>query len=145
MQDVERLLAALDSGEDCGFALRDALLEMGLPRLAERFGADAKIYVVVGYSGEYSDRQDWDVRAYHSKAKADALCEKLNQWLRERGALQELVPNPRFPDRPEHRYREDAKFNKGWDRHDSKPPDDPQFHCDYTGTYYVVEEVRLGD
>lgn len=39
--DVVRLARALRAGEDCAFAMRDALLDAGFPELAEHFAGDS--------------------------------------------------------------------------------------------------------
>ena len=76
------------------------------------------IYLVVGQTGEYSDYQEWNVRAFHDKVSAQALCGNLNEWCREKNL---------------------HEANKDWSR--ITCPLDPHFQCDYSGTKYIVAEV----
>lgn len=89
----------------------------------------AQVWIVMGRTGEYEDRCDWLVRAFSIAREAEDFAAVANDWLREnsmheddRGALNDA------------RY-DDATF---------KPPFDPKFRCDYTGTaYFVAEPVAL--
>jgi len=81
------------------------------------------IYTIVGETGEYSDHQDWDVGAFMSKEAAYAICQKLNDWCKEKGV--------------------DSKGKgRNWSFLE-KPIDDPNFQLDYTGTKYCVVELPL--
>jgi len=95
--------------------IRDALQEQGV--------SVAKISIIVGSTGEYSDYNTWLVAAYLLKEHADVAAEKLNAWCMEHGFHNGIAD-----------YSE---------RRSLKPPGDPQFSCDYNGTKYTVEEVDL--
>jgi hypothetical protein len=85
------------------------------------------IYIVMGTTGEYSDRNEWLVRAYFSKIKAEALVETLEAWCRENSVS-------RLDDRVSFERRDGIKC-----------PLDPQFQCDYTGTSYYLAECEMGE
>jgi len=80
-------------------------------------------YLVVGSTGEYSDHRHWYVRAFLEKAPAEALVKRLTSWMNEKG----LGDHSSY----------EARRNSG------KPPEDPQFDIDYTGTSYGVAEIPL--
>ena len=88
--------------------------------------AEQVAYIVGGDCGEYSDHNAWWVRVFLEKPSADALCERLNAWCRERRLL----------------TGDNGKCSASWDRAE-RPPEDPQFNTDYTGTRYSVVEVPL--
>lgn len=77
------------------------------------------VYVVGGDCGEYSDHCSWYVRIFLHKSAAEAFCERLNAWCRER------------------------KADVGCTNREEHPPEDPNFQTDYTGTEYSVVEVPL--
>lgn len=83
------------------------------------------VYVVSGSTGEYSDRTDWTVCAFETKAKAEALVKRLAAWCDERGV------------------GENPKVDRDDDGDLGRPEEDPGFMCDYTGTRYAVEAVEL--
>ena len=78
-------------------------------------------YLVGGDTGEYSDHCSWYVRICLDRATADALCERLNAWCKERGLAEE---------------------HSRWDGKEH-PPEDPSFRHNYTGTWYSVAEIPL--
>lgn len=86
-------------------------------------------YLVGGDTGEYSEHRSWYVRVFLVKAVADAFCEKLNAWCREKGCTESR-----------------GSIKESWESEDGKsevPPDDPNFCVDYTGTMYSVAEIPL--
>lgn len=81
------------------------------------------IYVVVGVTGEYEDRTEWNVVAYFDADAAAEHAEKANKFAEHfckfrviQGLDLTLKPNP-------------------WDEN---------MRMDYTGTSYRVDEVKLG-
>jgi hypothetical protein len=84
------------------------------------------IYVVQGSTGEYSDRTEWLVRAYHTEAEARAEVEFLTA---ARRAL-----NPHDPDDTwAHMDRIEAAMQAF----------DPRYQEDYTGSRWFVSSVEL--
>lgn len=85
--------------------------------------ADEKVYVVCGETGEYSNAKVWYVRSFLSPEPANAFRDRLNKWCEERGLHNEGLGRD---------FREHGK-----------PPEDPHFCCDYTGTSYGILEIPL--
>lgn len=87
------------------------------------------LYVVMGTTGEYSDRSEWPVRAFATEAGADAFVSELDEWLRV------------------HRVHMDQRgeLPNYHDRGLLAPELDPKFECDYTGTSYWIMTVPLDD
>lgn len=84
-----------------------------------------KIYLVWGSTGEYSDRTDWTVCAYRSKAKAEDHASKAMRRGKEIQKSEEWQEHRRDPDKcPKNEF-------------------DPQFQMDYTGTEYGTAECEL--
>lgn len=81
------------------------------------------IYVVIGECGEYSDREEWLVEAYHSEDAARARVVELESLVRLLRGLRTI------------REREDAmrRHQRG----------DQNFQTDYTSTRYRYQSVRL--
>ena len=76
------------------------------------------IFVVVGTTGEYSDRSEWLVVAYWRESDARAHAEAAKKWYLENSA------------------------DKHWtEMGHSRNPYDPGMRCDYTGTDWTVTEV----
>lgn len=91
------------------------------------------IFVLQGYSGHYSDRSDWIVRAYASEEKAKAAQKELQDE-----AL-----------RIEEKYKKDA-VDTGYctfdaeERGDYRTPLDPHFDGSrFNPTFYVLETISL--
>ncbi len=82
------------------------------------------IYVVMGTTGEYSDRTEWPVLAYLSKPQAEEHVEKASARARELFALRGGRYMTNNPEVNEH---------------------DPSFTMDYTGTTYYVMPVNVGE
>lgn len=80
------------------------------------------IYVVMGTTGEYSDRSQWPVKAYRTEASARVLVEKASE-----------------------RAREIEVATKGSYRamREAVNEHDPHMDMDYTGTTYYVMKVDL--
>ena len=85
-----------------------------------------KIYVVIGKTGEYSDRSEWPVCWRDSLEDAQAVVAKLDA---------EAAEFKRFEDSEEgmSNYAEQDKRKAAMT--------DPSFSCDYTGTTYHVWAV----
>lgn len=81
-----------------------------------------KVWIVQGTTGEYSDRSEWTVYAFHSEAEARAYVELLG------------VERQKLGDRPWD-YAEGRTFDEGMRAFD------PGFEEDYTGTRWFVSEV----
>ena len=86
------------------------------------------VYVVHGSTGEYSDHRAWEVKAFISKDAADAMVARLNAWCKEMGCDEGR-----------------GKLSYGSEFANAKPPDDPDFSNDYTGTNYGVMELPLDE
>lgn len=90
---------------------------------------ERKVFVVMGSTGEYSDRREWGVRAFFEqpaaedfafKATARALEIKQSEWFSQR----HFYPRPEMP----------------------KSQFDPDLtDMDYTGADYFVVEVPLAE
>ena len=86
----------------------------------------AKVFVVFGMSGEYSDRSEWPVRAYESQAEAQACVDRCNAYAKT------APPDDYTPG--------------AWDRRKqwtSLNPDDPSMTCYSGGTEYGLYEIGL--
>ena len=81
------------------------------------------VYLVVGTTGEYSDREEWPVRAYLLEANA----------VRHRDAAEAAAATI-------HREREDR-----YSVPHGVNPHDPDMKMDYTGTHYEIWMAELGD
>jgi len=84
-----------------------------------------KIWVVFGWTGEYSDRSGWLVDAWDDESKAQERVTFLSE-----------------------KYRELVGRHTRWsDAHDNgieaMREIDPGFSCDYTGTHYYYKEADL--
>lgn len=88
-----------------------------------------KAFIVRGSTGEYSDRDEWVVRGFVDKQKAETF-----EWECARAAKA-------YFDRRDDEYNASA--------HESAAstavavPGDPHFRCDYTGTDYYTEVVEI--
>ncbi len=85
------------------------------------------IWVVMGTTGEYSDRNEWPVVAFADKAKAEARIIACTEEANKRYA------NSQVPD-----------DDNGWSSYNTKDnPLDPHMKIDYTGTSYFHYEVEV--
>lgn len=87
-----------------------------------------KIYIVIGTSGEYSDRDEWLVKAYQSGTKAEEHVRQANEFAQNW--------------RSEHCYpylRDYSEDLTGWNPHDPEN-EDPQ---DEPG--YFLQSVELDE
>lgn len=82
------------------------------------------IFIVVGQTGEYSDRIDWFVAAFPTRAEAEEYEDKLTKWTTKHGI--------------------NRNQNDAYSKHDLKCPLDPSMQCEYTGVDYYVAEVPWG-
>ena len=89
-----------------------------------------KIYIVYGCTGEYSDRQRWNVEAFKSLKKANTFKNKLNNWLIENNASYGSING-----KEEYFSLENELIC----------PFDPDFRFDYTGAKYDITEVELDE
>lgn len=87
------------------------------------------VYVVMGETGEYSDRSDWPVRAFLNEGIAQALINQLDEWLRVHG------------------FDMGERAHINLERRHPLPTCelDPSFACDYTGTRYYLLTIELED
>ncbi len=79
------------------------------------------IWLVMGATGEYSDRNEWPVKAFTDKARAEALIEAASAQARA------------VEDARESRYHVAKGIN----------PFDPNMQMAYTGTHYFYYETEL--
>lgn len=82
------------------------------------------VFLVRGETGEYSDQQQWTVRAFGTQEEADAFRMLCEEHL--------------------HRKPNERDFGTEYDKWVASHPHDPQFAHDYTGTTYSVEQVPFG-
>jgi len=82
-----------------------------------------QIYVVMGWSGEYSDRREWPVRAYTDESKAKAQVMLLDAMARDLQATKGQYPS----------FTEEER----------KALPDPDIQFDYTGTRYFYFTITL--
>lgn len=81
-----------------------------------------KIYVVMGHTGEYSDRDEWPVVAVAAKADAE-------QYVKDLEVQYQSLPE----DRDERWFASDARK--------AAMSLDPNFREDYNGTCWFIHEV----
>lgn len=82
-----------------------------------------EIFVVMGTTGEYSDRNEWPVKAFKLKDSAEAFvleCSKIAKEIK-------------------------AKYKSSYSVPANSHPLDPGFQSDYTGTEYFIYNVKLED
>ena len=89
-----------------------------------------KIHIVIGSTGEYSDRSEWMVAAYTEEEKAKTHVELANARARELGISfeDEMVRLS---------YDESSKAAQ------AMKPLDHRCHISYTGTGYHLQKVNL--
>ncbi len=80
-----------------------------------------EIYVVIGTTGEYSDKTEWPVKAFFDLSKAEDVVVKATARAAELDAKRES------------RYRAGEEKNEY----------DPNMQMDYTGTWYEIMKVYL--
>jgi len=90
------------------------------------------IYIVMGSTGEYSDKSEWLVKAFDSEDAAESFAHHLNDNLVSLGVCKYQDPN----------------FNTYYENRDliekTMRQQDPEFQLDYTGTNYIVVAVERG-
>lgn len=79
------------------------------------------VYVVIGSTGEHSDRDEWIVKAFKKESEA------MNHVTKASIRALELAKTR----------------SSDFDRCENKNEFDPNFHMDYTGTTYRYEIVEL--
>lgn len=83
------------------------------------------IYILFGTTGEYSDREEWMVKAFTNERSAILLEKQLSEFARVE-------------------FQNSQKADSEWDyRHNLTHKDDSGFRMDYTGTFYFINEVEL--
>lgn len=87
-----------------------------------------RLWVVMGGTGEYSDRCEWPVRAYRDKSRAELEVSRLSE---EAKAFEARVPYDYGSGRCAEVMAHGKKVG------------DPGFASDYTGTSYFYYEVEL--
>ena len=92
--------------------------------------AKKTIYVVMGTTGEYSDRTEWPIAAYSDKAMAQEHVTKATEMSRAvAAAVQQLKDD----------WNGEGEYPSTLGRN----PYDPDQETDYTGTDYFIYRVRL--
>jgi hypothetical protein len=87
------------------------------------------IYVVVGQTGEYSDRTDWYVCAYLDEAKATKHADEAMKWaVQNEEKCSEMTYETDY-------YSEDFTFGNPWD-------EDMQMQSRRTDYYVAAVEIR---
>ena len=86
------------------------------------------VYMVVGWTGEYSDRTDWPVRAYLSEENAVRHRDAASVWAKE---FFRVLGN--------------GYYNRLAKAAMRTCPHDKDFTMTYTGTDYEIWEAPLGD
>lgn len=86
-----------------------------------------KIFIIQGNTGKYSDRCDWLVKAFFSQERAQKHMEFLNNKLKELELLEGF----------------EGDWKKRSDNSKIMIQFDEGFHCDYTGSEYVLLTVEL--
>jgi len=81
-----------------------------------------KAYVVMGATGEYSDREEWPVVAFYDLKKAEELVVKATQRAAE--LYKETESKYKYPEFGSNKY-------------------DRGMRCDYTGTTYYIMDVKI--
>lgn len=81
------------------------------------------VHIVMGTTGEYSDRSEWPVCGYADKALADKHADEAKLWDHKNGRAWDAAPYGNKPESP-------------WDL---------DYHRDYTGTDYYVIGVDIRD
>jgi hypothetical protein len=89
------------------------------------------IYIVEGETGEYSDRTNWLVKAFHDKNKAEQFLHLLEKTYKN------VTKN--YPDNGYWNIEIKQRIN------DEMAQLDDRFHLDYTGTRYYISMCELGD
>jgi hypothetical protein len=84
----------------------------------------AKIYIVMGTTGEYSDRSEWPVAAYFDVLKAQEHVENATK------VAQGI---------------EVTRTSPYWTHPDQSNQYDPNMQMDYTGTQYFLMDVEIKD
>jgi hypothetical protein len=93
-----------------------------------------RVFIVFGQTGEYSDRTDWPVKGFLSRERAEAFEMDATKWAKKYKAdLADVQCDECYGC---------GRHNFGC-RQEPKPPHDPGFRCDYTGTDYYTIEVEV--
>lgn len=82
------------------------------------------VFVVFGMCGEYSDRQEWPVKAFVTAEAAQACADRCQAYAKRVKGAEDY-----------HTRREMEAQN----------PDDPAMSTSYTDTEYSVTEIGMGD
>lgn len=84
------------------------------------------IYLLTGQSGEYSDRSDWNIRAFVEKDGAQALKTRLEEIETRKRAL-----------------RSDGEYRAAEDLDEERKTIDPKGESEWGSTDYAIEEIEL--
>lgn len=88
-----------------------------------------KIHIVMGFTGEYSDKQEWLVEAWLDKRVAGERCEHANNWLKEH-----------------HMHFDSGHDYKSESKNPKDNPVDKKMRYDWgTGAEYAVVSVPIKD
>lgn len=85
-----------------------------------------KIFLLTGTSGEYSDRSDWNIRAFAEKSGAEVL----------KARLEEIETRKRA-------FRSDMEYEKAYALDEERRALDPKGQYDWDSTDYMIEEIEL--
>ena len=85
----------------------------------------SKVYIVIGETGEYSDRTEWPVVAFTEESQAKRFVTAAETWLRVNKCSYDSTTMP-YEDR------------------EIRSPFDPALHVAYTGCRYYFIDVDMG-
>ena len=92
-----------------------------------------KVYIVIGLTGEYSDKYEWLVKGFISKDKAKSFQSKCTEFAEE---YEKFLATESYDDLS---YTEKTDMQQA---QISNSPDE-YFTRDYTGTFYNISEVEV--
>lgn len=92
-----------------------------------------KVWIIMGTTGEYSDRSEWPVRGYINEATARTEVEAMSARARE---VQDEFRQVKYDFSPEGKARMSQIMQY---------IGDDSFNADYTGTSYYLMEVDIAD
>lgn len=95
---------------------------------------ERKVFIVRGQCGEYSDREEWLVAAFMSRASADDFEAMCTDFARAHGVHRDQPKQPTWNERRV--FMDNIKSG-------ALVAPDPSIRADYTGSDYVVLEVPL--
>ena len=97
-----------------------------------------KVFVIIGNTGKYADRDFWFEKAYTSKQAADNRVKELEKLMEdmcltgEAGNLSKMYKDRYF-----------LRFQRQKEAFKKHQRGDPKFKMDYTGSFYTIEGIEL--